>query len=173
MAKKVIRLTEEELNRAIQEATKQVIEESFLITEMAYHRKEFINEINNKTTEIIRNFALVYYGNRHELQTVDHWRGELITLITDFQDMETKPKPGNRKMVMKAIQEVWITKMELNTHPLTIIHKYIAKFNDEGITPTKEEHAEIAQSFIDNMNGVMNEMAYGNYDSTLMFVNTI
>ena len=160
MAKRFIRLTEEELNSVIQEATKQVMEESSLITEMAYHRKEFINEINNKTTEIIRNYALVFYANLHGLQTIDQWSGELITYITDFQDMETKPKPGNRKMVKRAIQEVWIDKMELNTHPQAIIHKYIAKFKDEGIVATNEEHMAIVESFVNNLDMLSDEMAF-------------
>ncbi len=87
--------------------------------------------------------------------------------------METKPKPGNRKMVKKAIHEVWVDKMELDTHPKTIIHKYIAKFNDEGIVVTHEEHMAITQSFIDNLDRMADEMAFGNYDSALNFVNTI
>ncbi len=60
MTKKRIYLTEEELNKVINDATRHVIEESLLLTEMAYHRKEFIREINDKTTEIIRNYALVF-----------------------------------------------------------------------------------------------------------------
>jgi hypothetical protein len=86
--------------------------------------------------------------------------------------METKPKRGNRKMVFKAIQEVWIDKMELSTHPLTIVHKYIAKFQQEGFVLSDDEHMEIAQSFIDNLDTLTKEMAYGNYKSSWNFVNS-
>ncbi len=152
----------------------KIIKESIdnMLLEMAYPRSEFISETKNKTNEIIRNYALIYYANKHNLPTVNHWRDELITHITDIQDMDTKPKRGNRKMVLKAIQEVWITQMELNTHPLTIIHKYIAKFKQEGIILSDEEHMEIAQSFINHLDALANEMAYGNYNSALTFVNS-
>ena len=167
MIKKIIRLTESELNKVVKNAA------TIVLNEMAYHRNEFVAEIKSQTTEIIRNYALIFYAHKHNLQTINHWRGELITLITNFQDMETKPKTGNRKMVKKVIQEEWVEKMELKNHPETIIHKYIAKFNDESITLTPQEHMEIAESFIGHMDELANEMAYGDYNSALKYVNSI
>lgn len=147
-----------------------------LLLEIAYNRSDFINEMkSNKTREIIRSYALVYYAHRHENYSnlVDQWRGELSTLITDIQDMETKPKIKNRGMVYKAIYEVWIKKMELNKQHKTIIHKFIAKFNDEGIKCSEKEYEEIAESFIKNIENLMKEMSYGTYGSTQEFIKKI
>lgn len=157
-------------------STKQEEVEKNLIFEMTYDRKEFTDEMkSNKTQEIIRNYALVYYAKRHQQfqQLIKHWCGEFTTLITSIQDMETKPRKGNRDMVFKTIKQVWIEKMELDTHPKTIINKFIAKFKDENIECSNDELLEIAKSFIDNMELIMKEMAYGDYDSTLKFINSI
>ena len=139
----------------------------------SYGREDFTSEAKNKVTEIIRNYALVVYARRHELMTIKHWRGELVTLLTDFQDMETKPKKGNRKMVMRAIRQMWIDKMELDTHPQAIVNKFIAKFNDEGIIISKEESLEIAQAFINDIDRIIHEMSFGNYDSAYALSNAI
>lgn len=147
-----------------------------ILLEMAFDRKEFKDEMkSNKTREIIRNYALVYYAHRHDNHSnlVNHWSGELLTLITDIQDMETRPKPKNRDMVFKAIQEVWIKKMELNKQPKTIIHKFIARFNDDGIKCSESEYMEIAESFIENIENLIKEMSYGTYESTKKFINSI
>lgn len=166
---KIDKIVKEELAKVVNENTNDHREP---LLEMAYPRVEFISEVKNKTNEIIRNYALVYYANKHNIPTINHWRGEFLTHITDIQDMETKPKRGNRKMVFKAIQEVWIDKMELSTHPLTIVHKYITKFQQEGFVLSDDEHMEIAQSFIDNLDTLIREMAYGDYNSSWNFVNS-
>ena len=143
--------------------------------EMGYNQKNFKEDVNsNKTREIIRNYALVYYASKHQLDyIINHWRGEFITLITDFQDMETKPKKGNRQMVYNVIYKVWIDQMELNKRPLTIIHKFIAKFKDENIFCSDDELMEIAESFISNIDTIMREMAFGDYETTYNFINSI
>ena len=160
---KPIKLTEEKLREIVRTT----------LNEMAYERGEIVDEIRFKTTEIIRNFVLVVYARKHNLLTIEHWRGELLTYITDIQDMDTKPKSGNRKMVREALQEQWVEKMELDTHPDKIIHKYIAKFKTENLHPTEEEHIELTKAFIDNMGRLMDEMAYGNSQTALQFVNSI
>lgn len=144
-----------------------------VLLEYAFHRKDFVNEIHNKTTEIIRNFALIVYASENNLPTLNHWRGELLALINNFQDMETKPKRGNRDMVYKVIEQEWVTKLELPTHPLTIVHRFIGKFHDEGIMIGQNDMVKIAQTFINNMDELMNQMAHGTYDSSLAFVNSL
>ena len=87
--------------------------------------------------------------------------------------MDTKPKKGNRKMVYKAIRQEWIDKVELNTNPQKVINKFRAKFNDEELIVSDDEKLQLAQSFIDNMDKLIYEMAYGDYDSAFAFANTI
>lgn len=146
------------------------------LCEMAADRKEFIQDFkSNWTREVIRNYALIYYASTHNSHDnlINHWRGELITHITDMQYVKTKPKPNNRKMVYKAIKYVWIDYLELNTQPDAVVNKFITKFNDENIKCTAEEYLDIANSFISNMDNIMKEVAYGTRESTYEFVNNI
>lgn len=69
--------------------------------------------------------------------------------------------------------EVWVKKMELNKQPKTIIHKFIAKFNDEGIKCSENEYMEIADSFIENIDNLMKEMSHGTYETTQEFIKKI
>ena len=141
---------------------------------MSYSKKEFVREIANKTCEIIKAYAFLFVSDRYICSyAISHWREALVDIIVKFQNMNTKPRRDDRDMVLEAVREVWITNMKLDTRPQTIIHEYFSGFADESVELKDEEHLEIAESFIGNMDELAREMAYGTYDSALDFVLSI
>lgn len=135
-----------------------------------YTKSEFAGEITRKTDDIVRCYAFAYVAYRYmSFRRASYWRERLVDIITGFQKMDTFGA-GGRDMVLATVREVWITKMKLDTRPQAIIHKYIGSFTDEYLDCDEDEHMEIADSFIGNMDRMAREMAYGDYYSSLGFV---
>lgn len=146
-----------------------------LLCEMAFGRGEFKNYLMSQTTTIISHFALVKYAkstNTH-LELIQHWRDELKNYIVDFQEMDTKPKSGNRDMVSRALTECWNAKMEIANHPEYIIRRFKTKFEHEGINVDEGTKESLACMFIAEMPNIIHEMAYGTEESTLTYVNSL
>lgn len=135
-----------------------------------YTKREFVREITRKTGDVVRCYAFAYVADRYmSFRSVSYWRERLVDIITGFQKMDTFGA-GGRDMVFAMVREVWITKMKLDTRPQAIIHKYIGSFTDEYLDCDEDEHMDIVDSFIGNMDRMAREMAYGDYYSALGFV---
>lgn len=146
-----------------------------LILEYAFFRDDFKHHLLYLTSTIIAHFALIVYSqmtNRHE-ETLNHWKGELRDRIVEFQEMDTKPKKGNRKMVEKVLLETWIDNLELPTHPNIISRRFKNKFEEEGIKLSNAEVEILTQAFITNIPNIISQMAYGDANSALEYVNNI
>ena len=131
MAKKVIKLTEEELHRLVKTVTNKVLIEE-LLTEMAYPRKEFVRMVYDKLQQIIQNWCLVRYstltGNNPNKA---HWQTELLTHIVSVASNKIK-KNNSYQNRLKATKEVW-EKKECDRDIKVIGMLALPKFIEEGI----------------------------------------
>lgn len=156
---------------------KSIFKNDNAVFEMAYSREDFIKKADSKyTVNIIENYALIYYAehctdaSRYK-NIVNHWKGELLALIDDVQTM--KPKNNNKKTAYKAFEYIWKEKREYDNSPHSIIKIFIKKFKEENIHSDDEVNLEIANSFIDNIDELIYELIYGNYESAELYVNSI
>lgn len=146
-----------------------------LLLEMAFYRDEFKNYLLNITTTIISHFALIVYSqisNTHT-ETLNHWKGELRDRIVEFQEMDTKPKSGNRKMVSKVLSDTWFVKLDLPNKPNIVARRFQTKFQEENIIIDNVMKERIARLFIENMSAIIEQMAYGTEQTAQEYVNNI
>jgi hypothetical protein len=146
-----------------------------LLCEMAFNRQEFKDYLMHQSTTIISHFALIKYAKATSthLELLEHLCDELKNYIVDFQEMDTKPKSGNRNMVYRALSERWITNMELTTHPQFVIRRFDTKFKEENIVLNQNEKDDLANAFISQIPTIIHEMAYGTEESAMAYVRSL
>lgn len=124
---------------------------------------------SNRTRDIISAFALLCYSVKHEdVDSLYAWCLDFLALITGIQEIHV-----NRDMVEKAVKTVWINEKMLNTRPQTIINEFTNRFKDENITCTEDECRDMASVFIANIDAIINELAYGNRETTNQYIKSI
>ncbi|MCM1139314.1 MAG: hypothetical protein NC453_12160 [Muribaculum sp.] len=147
-------------------AAEQDLHETQNMCDYFHIKEEFEGKL---TRSVIRSFALMRYGTIHHNDDMMNENAiQLLELIMKVQNMQY-----DRDVVHRAVRATWIRYMEFDTQPLAIVHKFIARFNDENIKCDKKEHLALAQEFINNMDAIMHEMAYGDSDSAVKFVNSL
>lgn len=146
-----------------------------LISEMAYVRNDFQQYVRYHFRHIISHLALIAYARLHNQGNsyIPHWKDELSICCSDVQNMDTKPKKGNRDMVYKALTEEWETKSELKTDIRKLESKYAQKFKEEGITATETDKTCINSYVADTIPYILHDMAYGNESTTEELLNRI
>ena len=147
-------LTEEEIDSRRKE----------LLLEMAYDRQEFGQYLRYNFNTMAAHYMLVKYAKNNEgfEYLIGHWADEICEHIIDVQEMETKPKANNRKMVEKALNEEWFGKMNLLDKPDSIVRKTKAKIRQENIDMSEDVALTYATNFINEMPKIISLMAYGN-----------
>ena len=81
MAKKIIRLTENELKEIVKDATQQVLEERFLLTEMPYERNDFVYVVDKDARNAYLHLAkLILYKN--STNDANKWINDIVNNFT-------------------------------------------------------------------------------------------
>ena len=143
-----------------------------LLGEMAFTGGEFKDYLMSRTTDIVTLFALIKEAatDGTDAALVGHWRGELKRHIMEFQQMDTKPRPGDRDMVSRTLRERWMDEMELGTHPEFVARRFRAGFSREGKAVSSAGRDLLARAFISEMPHLIREMSYGSESSTGEYV---
>lgn len=145
-----------------------------LLNEMAFYRKDFKYYLMSITTAFISHYALVKYITltHNTNPSFEHWKTEVKNMIIDIQQMDTKPKSGNRSMVERALTEAWVDGMNLSGNRDDIKRRFRNKFKEEGIDEASVED-EIVEAFLKDIPTIIHEMAYGTEETATAFVNKI
>ncbi len=131
MAKKVVRLTGNELHRLVKTVTKRVLNEELLM-EMAYPRNEFVRMVYDKLQQIIQNWCLVRYSTlTGDNPNKSHWKTELLTHIVSVASNKIK-KNNSYQNRFKATKEVW-EKKECDRDVNVVGMLALPQFIEEGI----------------------------------------
>ena len=81
MAKKIIRLTEDELKEIVKGATQQVLEERSLLTEMPYERNDFVYVVDKDARNAYLHLAkLILYKN--STNDANKWINDIVNNFT-------------------------------------------------------------------------------------------
>ena len=81
MAKKIIRLTESELKEVVKNATQQVLEERFLLTEMPYEKNDFVYVVDKDARNAYLHLAkLILYKN--STNDANKWINDIVNNFT-------------------------------------------------------------------------------------------
>lgn len=161
------------IERLIKKEVKNVLNET-LLTEMALHRKEYKNKIDNLIPQIIENWCLINYAtscNNEELNLlIPHWKVELRALLLTAIRYSIKNNNSieSRK---KVLSEIW----DDNDFNLDEIIKILVtnKFEVENIsTQNNDLFDKTINDFIISGNKVLiNVILSQNRETIIRYIN--
>ena len=139
------------------------------IEEMAFDRKEIMDEAKGQLMPLLKHWILVRYAvlNEPRHPCLEHWKDELVSALWNVGMMDLK-KGNSRETVKKAINEMYFTKMQLQNKSF---NRQIAKLCE------KERIAldihEYDAAFKNELPAIVNVMASGDYDAVWVYVDSI
>lgn len=144
-----------------------------LILEYAESRKELDKSIFGITVTLMQHWCLVRYCTvTDRAETKQHWKSEVFNYI--YRIASTKVKPSNnRDIVAKMIEKRWFEMEELNSDTEKVIAFIENKFKEENIKITIEELKYYAKEFQNAMSDIIQQMAYGNKNSIMQYIENI
>lgn len=128
MSKKIIRLSENELNEVLKNATKEVLKE------MAIPIKMFKTRIDGLRLQLVENWCLCRYCQLFAPNNVNfnHWTSELRAHVNNIKSLNLKK--GDKLNILKQMLIVDYDFDDVNT----IYRIVIDKFEREGITDVNQ-----------------------------------
>lgn len=139
------------------------------IAEMAFERKEIMDEAKAQLMPLFKHWILVRYASKNdpECSYLKHWKDELVAAFWNVGMMDLK-KGNSRESVKKAINEMYFTKMQLQNKSFV---RQIARL-------CQQEHisldvSEYDSAFKDALPKIVSVMASGDYDSVWDYVDSL
>lgn len=140
-----------------------------IIREMAFERKEIMEEAKGQLMPMFKHWILVRYAAHSEPNhpCIEHWQDELVAALWNVGMMDLK-KGNSRETVKKAINEMYFTKMQLQNKSFD---RQIARLCEkEHITLDINEYDA---SFKKELPKLVDVMACGNYDRIWQYVDEL
>lgn len=139
------------------------------IEEMAFERKEIMDEAKGQFMPLLKHWVLVRYAflNEPNHHCIEHWKDELVAALWNVGMMDLK-KGNSRETVKKAINEMYFTKMQLQNK----------SFNRQIAKLCEKEHinlniAEYDSAFKNELPKIVDVMASGDYDKVWNYVDEL
>ena len=139
------------------------------IEEMAFERKEIMDEAKGQLMPILKHWVLIRYAanNNPKHPCMEHWQDELVAALWNVGMMDLK-KGNIRETVKKAINEMYFTKMQLQNKSFS---RQIAKLCEkEHISLNIDEYDTRFKNELPKIVGVM---ASGDYDKVWNYVDDL
>ena len=139
------------------------------LEEMAFERKEIMEEAKGQLMPLLKHWILVRYTaiNEPMHHYMEHWQEELVAAIWNVGMMDLK-KGNSRETVKKAINEMYFTKMQLQNKSFS---RQIAKLCEkEHISLGIDEYDT---AFKTELPKIVDVMASGNYDNVWAYVDNL
>lgn len=139
------------------------------LQEMAFERKEIMEEAKGQLMPLFKHWILVRYAARNEPNhhCLEHWQDELVAAIWNVGMMDLK-KGNHRETVKKAINEMYFTKMQLQNKSFV---RQIARICQiEHISLDEDEYDT---AFKAELPAIVNVMASGDYDKVWNYVDAL
>lgn len=134
------------------------LNESELLAEMAFEKREIQFEFKNKLSQIYQNWCLLQYIklSKDKQEIGNHWSEELVAALLDVSSMKLV-KGDRRNKVFDALKEMFYVKLEFNKADLNIKCRLIKKFNEEQI---KFDLDRLQNDFKNNIDNLMRMIAF-------------
>ena len=139
------------------------------INEMAFDRKEIMDEAKGQLMPLFKHWILIHYAAMNEPShpCLEHWKDELVAALWNVGMMDLK-KGNSRETVKKAINEMYFTKMQLQNKSFA---RQIARL-------CEKEHisldiAEYEAAFKNELPKIVTIMASGDYDKVWNYVDSL
>ena len=170
MAKKIIRLTENELKEIVKDATQQVLEEKFLLTKMPYERNEYVYLVDKDARNAYLHLAkLILYKNT--TNDANKWINDIVNNFTIpmlTSKVYVTPKARSKVLLNGYIKNLFGNNFE--DYDYQMMNFCTAGIKDMEDKAKKMEsalprHDDIEQSMIKGKNVVV---AYANAVSELV-----
>lgn len=127
-------ITDSELFERIEEYCDMVMHPVRALNEMAYERKEIMEETRHQLQNLVTNWCLIQYvdDNGDDNNLRPHWVQEFCNACVQIQSMDIKK--GNDKVKEKAIREELFKKFEIDGKKgrNKLLNMVLGKFEEEG-----------------------------------------